>query len=77
MTEISLEKRKSDFARVQFRKSQKPIKFARIKFRESSLYRQMKHFANLPKICEITKFNFHKSLFPEGLLEIEPQKYSD
>ena len=37
----------------------------------------MKHFANLPKICEITKFNFHKSLFPEGLLEIEPQKYSD
>ena len=42
--------------------SQKPMKFARIKFRES-LYRQMKHFANLQKICEIAKFNSHESLF--------------
>ena len=42
--------------------SQKPKKFARIKFRES-LYRQMKHFANLQKICEIAKFNSHESLF--------------
>ena len=57
MIEISLEKK------IGFRESQKPIKFARIKFRES-LYRQMKHFANLQKIREIAKFNSRKSLFP-------------
>ena len=62
MIEITLEKN-SYFARILFRESSELKDFARIKFCES-FNRKMKHFAKLPKIREIAKFNSRENLFP-------------